>query len=107
MTYEEGLCYDFLAFLGKIDRLKLPVDEAAKIVKAFFADPQCSPKLNQTSAQAFKQFDFALDCMSETIRSTKVLLGEVTDLTGERLDRVFGDFADAISELKKRSGVKN
>lgn len=64
-------------------------------------------KLNQNSAQSFKQFDFALDRMSETIRSTKVLLGEVVDLTVDRFDRVYGDFDDAISELKKQSGVKD
>lgn len=107
MTHDQGLCYDFLAFLGKIDRLKLPVDEAAKIVKDFFADPTYSPKLNQNSAQSFKQFDFALDRMSETIRSTNVLLGEVVDLTADRFDRIFGDFADAIADLKEKSGVKD
>ena len=64
-------------------------------------------KLNQNSAQSFNQFDFALDRMSETIRSTKVLLGEVVDLTVDRFDRVYGDFDDAISELKKQSGVKD
>ena len=64
-------------------------------------------KLNQNSAQSFKQFDFALDRMSETIRSTKVLLGEIVDSTADRFDRVFGDFADAIADLKERSGVKD
>lgn len=64
-------------------------------------------KLNQNSAQSFKQFDFALERMSELLRSSKVLMSEVVDLTADRFDRLFGDFDDAIADLKERSGVKD
>lgn len=109
MTHEEGICYDFLAFLGKTDRLKLPVDEAAKVVKDFFADPKYRPKpaINRISAKDFSPIDNAASKFADAVTSTQDLAQEIVSVCMSRLDYVYSDLVLAIDDLKQKSGVKD